>query len=253
MDIQTGKQVGTVTNRGMCRNAFGGHCRLDKLEVSALANGNGSGEELLFRAVIVEAVNSYLFFGLGRNGFVSDEFLWSADYFFSADSEQPETWNPERNVQVSDVANGHGKGKDRKFVDLTDDEMKAMCFDRHYALSGLCRSMTILRFRKLLAEKRRAIVMGNLSQISEYLRSLRDKSATAGEYLRSGCVTGDLVETLISPTDEALASLLYSPRQVAREAHRSPFSLPRRARGRRLWTPTNEYRRSTYQRTLGLR
>jgi hypothetical protein len=32
-------------------------------------------------------------------------------------------------------------------------------------------------------------------------------------------------------------SLLYPVRPVAREAHRSPFSMRRRERGRRLWTP----------------
>jgi hypothetical protein len=228
----------------MCQNAFGGYARLDKLEVSKLADGRGSGEELLYRAVILEAVNCYLFFGLGRNGFVAEEFCWAADYFFTATSDKPDTWNSERRVQVSDVAYGCGHGKNRKFVDLTDDEMEAMCFDQHYEMSGLCRSMTIRRFRKLLREKRRTIVEGNLHQISEYLRSIRDKSAGKGEYLRPGCVTGDLLETLVAPSAEALAELLYPVRQVAREEHRSPFRMPRRARGRRLWTPISQYQRS---------
>ncbi|MCU1251525.1 MAG: hypothetical protein JWQ49_4554 [Edaphobacter sp.] len=240
----------TQSNRGMCPNAFGGYARLDKLEVSELANGKCSGAELLYRATIMDAVCCYLFFGLGRNGFIASEFLMAADYFFNVTSDKPETWNPERSVQVSDVAYGCGKGKDRKFIDLTDEEMTSMCFDQHWAQSGLCRAMPIRLFRRLLAEKRRAIVAGNLSQISEYLRSLRDNAATAGEYLRPGCVTGDLLETLLSPSGEGLASLLYPMRQVAREAHRSPFSMPRRERGRRLWTPINQYRRSMDQRNL---
>jgi hypothetical protein len=128
--------------------------------------------------------------------------------------------------------------------------MKAMCFDQQYELSGLCRSMTIRRFRKLLTEKRRSIVEGNLHQISEYLRSLRDKAATAEEYLRQGCVTGNLIETLVSPSGESLAALLYPARKGARESHRSPFLMPRRKHGRRLWTPINPYQRSMCQRNL---
>ncbi len=238
------------TNRGMCANAFGGYARLDKLEVSELAGGKCTGEELIYRAVIVEALNCYLWFGLGRNGFGAQEFLWATDYLFNTTGSDTTSWNPERRVQVSDVAYGCGHGKNREYVNLTDDEMKAMCFDEQYELSGLGRSMTIRRFRNLLMDKRRTIVKDNQRQISEYLRSLRDKAGAAGEYLRAGCVPGSLTETLVSPTDESLASLLYAPRPVAREAHRSPFRLPPRQHGRRMRIPINQYQRSVYQRNL---
>jgi hypothetical protein len=67
----------------------------------------------------------------------------------------------------------------------------------------------------LLTEKRQDIVKGNRGQISKYLQSLRSKATSKGEFLTPGVTAGDLVEVLVSPSAEGLASLIYPTRQVA--------------------------------------
>jgi hypothetical protein len=233
MDIQTAIKA----KGGMCENPFGGHFRLSKLDIQDWAGGSDQPEELLYRGVILEAVSSYLFFGLGHNGMVANEFLMASDYFFNVDSDKPETWNQDREVRVSDIAlrAGHGSRKNQIFIQLTDDQMAEMCFDRQYERSGLDRAMNIDWFRRLLKVKRRNIIEANFEQVSAYLKTLRQQAANRGEYLRSGTYHGDLLETLVAPTDEALASLLYPLRQIAQVRHRSPFRLPHRVNGHRDW------------------
>lgn len=221
-------------NQGMCSNAFGGHARLDKVEQSDLAGGNSQAEEMIFKATILDAVNCYCFFGLGRNGFVAQEFQWAHDYFFVAKSSEPDSWNPDRRVLVSDVRPGASR-KEQVFIELTDEQMQDGCFDLHWIMSGLDRAMSISTFRRLLKMKRRNIIEANYQQVKDYLHTLRDQAAGRGEFIKPGTYHGDLIETLVAPTDESLASLLYPVRQVAQVDHRSPFRLPRRIRGHRDW------------------
>jgi len=222
---------------GMCANPFGGHLRLDKLDLIALADGKSEPLEMVLRQTILDAVSCYLFFGLGRNGYVAQEFIWAHDYFFEVKSTNSETWNPERHIRVSDIkiGHGHGKNQDKRFHDMTDADIKVLCFDEQWILSGLDRAMGIGQFRRLLRQKRRNIVEANFDQVRDYLRSIRNQAASRGEHLRPGTYQGDLLETLVSPTDESLASLLYPLKQIAQVSHRSPFRLPRRICGHRDW------------------
>jgi hypothetical protein len=141
------------------------------------------------------------------------------------------TWAWDRQVRVTDGR----QGQEKVFAEQTDSDMQTMCFDTHYALSGFDGSMSISQFRKLLQEKRRNIIESNFQQVSDYMLKLREQAASRGEYLRSGCAMWDLVETLVTPTDEALSSQLYQARKVAQVTHRSPFRMPRRERGHRQW------------------
>lgn len=232
----------TKKKGGMCSNPFGGHFRLSKLEVQDWAGGSDQPEELLYRGIILESVSSYLFFGLGHNGMVAEEFLMAADYFFKVTSDNPDSWNQDRRVRVNDIEPGASR-KGQQFIELEDSQMAEMCFDSQYARSGLDRSMSLSRFRKLLKAKRRNIVEANYQQISDYLKSIRQQAAERGEYIKPGLYHGDLIETLIAPTDEALASLVYPVRRVAQVIHRSPFRLPRRINGHRDWNNKKAARR----------
>lgn len=228
MDIQRAtKQKG-----GSCENPYGGHFRLDKFDLLGTRDGRSDPLEMVLRQVITNAVSSYVYFGLGANGYVADEFLMAHAYFFEVESTKPSSWNPDRRVLVSDIRPGASR-KDPAYIDLTDNQMADGCFDRHWEMSGLDRAMSISTFRRLLRKKRRNIIESNLEQVRDYLRSLRDQAAGRGEYMKPGQYHGDLLETLVSPTDEALASLLYPVRQVAQVSHRRSFRMPRRIYGRR--------------------
>lgn len=231
MDI---KQV-TKPKGGMCENPYGGHFRLDKFELLGTGDGKTEPLEMVFRQLITNTVSNYIFFGLGHNGYgCADEFLMAHDYFFTVTSDRPETWNPDRQIRVTDIEQGIHKWQ--QFVDLTDEQMADGCFDRHWIMSGLDRAMNISTFKRLLRRKRRNIIEANYQQVKNYLHTLRDQAAGRGEYLKPCLYQGDLLETLVEPTDEALASLLYPVRQVAQIAHRSPFRLPRRIHGHRDWS-----------------
>lgn len=224
---------------GMCANPFGGRGRLDKLDISALAGGADHGLEVLARTVITGAVTEYLFFGLGRNGMVAQEFIHAYDYLFAVRADQPETWSHARELVVQDDRKGgNQRRRAQKVLTLSDDELRGLTFCHWYELAGLHRAMPIAKFRRLLMAERRSIVTDNLGQIEMYLRSLRDLAATRGEY--STCAPGDLVDTLTLPDDlGALSGLVYAakskPQADPIREHRSPFTLPRRIRGRREW------------------
>lgn len=216
----------------MCRNPFGGYGRLDKVEVTRLAGGSCEPMALVMRATILEAVGQYLFFGLGRNGTTPDEFVWAHEYLFAIRADQPETWRPAREMKLAYL--GPETGRVRRTLQLNDDELRSMTLCRQYELAGLDRAMDIGRFRRLLSERRRDIVTANRSQINRYLGALRESARSRSEFATTA--PGDLVETLVSPSDlGALAGLLYPQRPQARPEHRSPFSIPRRHRGRREW------------------
>jgi len=86
---------------GMSANAFGGHDRLDKLDLSGPSEVGGKlldvasnvqPERLLWLSTIQDALNNYLEFGLGQNGTTEDEFWFAAEYLFNVRAADPESW-----------------------------------------------------------------------------------------------------------------------------------------------------------------
>jgi hypothetical protein len=221
---------------GMCVNPFGGHAWVGKLDVAEMASGGCTAVALLMRSVILDAVGSYLYFGLGKNGMIAEEFLWASEYFFKVTSNAPPTWSADRRLKVAD-------GQNKTFVDLTDAEMRLGCFDIHYELSGMDRAVSLETFRRMLRDKRRQIIEENLAQVREYLQEVRSAAAKKGRYLRSGHAhRDDLVGVMVSPSDAGLAAWLYPVKTTV--AIPSPFRLPNRIRGRREWTSGSQYQRA---------
>lgn len=224
-----------ATKGGMCANPFGGESRTDRLgDDHFFSTRPGDGLGALSRSTICDAVNCFLWFGLGRNGFLADEFLSAYSYFFEI-TEDPNTW-PEESRKIEGVHESLTEARrEYKVFDLTDDEVVAMTFPTHYEVAGFHRSMTISRFRRMLIQKRKRIVEANIDQIKDYLRELRQAAAKRGQYLRAGAkATQTLLEALVEPEAESMAGFIYSQRPVAQTVHRTPFILPRRRRGRRL-------------------
>lgn len=221
---------------GMAANPFGGHPRLDKLaDEDFFPSEPGHGLEAMLRMSVVEATSSYCFWGLGRNGTTADEFLAAYSYFFTV-TDDSSTWPVEaRWMETVHERLDCGK-RDLKTFEFTEDEVRSMTFPSHYGVAGFSRSMTIDRFRRLLKQKRRWIVEGNLDQIKGYLKDLRAKAASSGLYLKSE-VKGrqSLIECLVEPEAESLASFLYPSKPIQVETHRKTFVMPRRDHGRRPW------------------
>lgn len=199
----------------MCRNPFGGSTRLDKLDDDHLFTSDpGDGIGALCRSVILDAVNCFLFWGLGRNGYVAQEFLAAHDYLFEV-TDDSTTWPVEQRIE------------------LTDEDMQSMTFPTHFEVAGFERHMTIDRFRRLLRQKRSKIVRDNRDQVKTYLRELRVQAANRGEYLRDDTRSADLDVMLLEPTPEGLAALIYPRRVTVPEAQAKVFVMPPRRERRR--------------------
>ena len=85
---------------GMSANSFGGHDRLDKLDLSGPSQVGGKlldlasniqPERLLWLSMIQDTLNNYLECGLGRNGATIDEFWFVAEYLLNVGGADPET------------------------------------------------------------------------------------------------------------------------------------------------------------------
>lgn len=217
---------------GMCRLPFAGFGRLDKLEDEAFFDHeNGNGITAMVRMTILDAVSSYLFFGLGKNGTVADEFLAASDYLFQV-TDDSATWPDEAGRRMTLVDRDKSGPVVFRHLRLSDEEMKAMTFPSHFEVGGFSRVMTLSRFRRLLNEKRMQIIESNREQVKSYMRQLRADAAGRGEYLKGDVVAADFDQMLVEPTPEGLASLLY-PRRAAAKMPVKMFILPRRERGKR--------------------
>ena len=156
------------------KNYFGGRKRLDKINLMSFKSSADCGEKIIFQHTILDAANNYLFFGLAENnGTSATEFWFAYEYFYRIRSYDPDTWKDSR-IMKTTAMNYNTKRRETNTVELTDIQMKAMCFDMHFNISNIRLSMdTFLRWLKL---ERTNIVETNWDQINTYLTSLQTQN-----------------------------------------------------------------------------
>ena len=204
------------TRGGMSKNAFGGRKRLDNRRfLEDLLELVEPSQELPFRHIL-DCANSFLFFGLGRNGTTEDEYYSSYLYFYKVRSNDPSTWQdvPEKGSR------GHR---------LLMEEIREQCFDRHYEASGLEEYWSMDYFLKMLMKERRKLIELNRDQVRDYFAALHGNEldqVAEGNQLPLRLLGGDLLEQLIKPTGpEALANLLYYSQNL-KERPKVPLEVP---------------------------
>ena len=135
-------------------STLSGRRRLDKINLMNFKRSSDAPEKIMFQHTILDAANSYLTFGLvDQNGTKPSEFWFSYEYFYRVRSYEPDTW------------------KSCRTEDISDGQIKAMCFDNHFNISNIRLSMdTFLRWLK---RERTSIVDQNFQQIKTYLTQLQ--------------------------------------------------------------------------------
>jgi hypothetical protein len=194
-------------------NLYAGRPRLDRLDPVDSITPNTPPEKLIYQATIKDAVHNYLFFGLGRNGTTADEFAYSCMYLFNIRSTDPTTWKCKRRVNNTDKV-----VKPSEMYELSDLQIKNMCFDLHYQYSGLDDLMPINEFITKLKEQRRKIVQENWVQIQEYIHNIRNKDESELEFGKQLAFRlSDEERSLIEPDNlRQVAELLYIPKKLKR-------------------------------------
>lgn len=152
----------------MCSNPFGGNDRLDRIDFMDFASGTDSPFKLLYLKVISDAASDYLFFGLGKNGTVPDDFWYATEYFFTCKSYLEDTWKHAKFMRKAYVDEDTGKRVSSTLM-LSDEELKQTCFDRHYEIVELHKLMPIERFVSKLEEQRLTILVSNWQQTQTFL------------------------------------------------------------------------------------
>ena len=202
-----------MSKGGMCANPFCGRTRLDKIDLLEWQVPNQAPEKIIYAEIIKDAVNAYLHFGIGANGITADQFWESWNYLFVVRADVESTWQPSR---IMRTVSEDECGKRRERVQRLDDSvLKGMCFDEHYALSGLADLMDMGRFLNRLKKLRREIVTGNWPQIYAYLEELRQREAmrNVGDGWQTLFCLADQAG-LIEPDGPELASWLYYPKYM---------------------------------------
>jgi hypothetical protein len=207
----------------MCANPMGGSERLDRIDFMDFASGTDSPFKLLYLKVISDAVSDYLFFGLGKNGTVPDDFWYATEYFFTCRSYIEDTWSHAKFMRQAYVDETTGKRVSSTLM-LSDEELKQTCFDRHYEIAELHKLMPIDRFLSWLRTRREEILTENQKQVNDYIDLLQRtalKSISAGTQIGFALDSADRMQVLIKPdSPEQVAELvLYAPRY--RRSHRN--------------------------------
>lgn len=210
---------------GMDKNPFGGNARLDRIDFMDFASGSDSEFKLMYIKVISDAASDYLYFGLGKNGTVADEFFYATQYFFHCRSNQPETWQHASSMRHAYVDDTTGKRVSTHLV-LTNEELRQGCFDRHYEIAELHKVMPFEQFLGWLKMRRAEILEENKVQVNEYIDLLQRVGARdvlGGEQIPFKLTVIDRMQVLTSPeSPQQVAELVYySPRNRSAAAHRS--------------------------------
>jgi hypothetical protein len=151
----------------MCANPTGGFDRLDRIDFFDYASGTDSPLKLLYIKVIAQAATDYLFFGLGQNHVTLEQFDSAHRYFFEVRSYLRETWEHSRFMR--EVYQDDNRKRTTRRISLSDEELKLMCFDRHYETAKLDNAMHIDRFITRLQEQRLTILSENSRQTLDHM------------------------------------------------------------------------------------
>ena len=180
----------------MSPRAFGGHHRLDKLDLVVDVTSDIQPERTLWLASIQDAAHIYKFYGLGANGTSRDEFWYATEWFFHVRSDRPETWQAARVLREVVFDEELGRRANR-VTRIPDNVLKFQCLDVLW--QHLSFPIDLETFTRRLKAERRSLLRKNWNQVREYLRLDRTFAECA--------------ETLTCPSSpDELTNLLYSSR-----------------------------------------
>jgi hypothetical protein len=163
-----------MSRGGMSKSAFGGRKRLDKIDLLTYKRSIDAPEKIIFQQTILDAANNYLFFGIAeKNGTSLSEFWFAYEYFYRVRSSDPKTWPSSKLLKTTAIDESLNK-RTTKIVELTDAQMKAMCFDMHFYISNI--KMSIDSFLNKLNLIRTKSIEDNWPQIKSYIISQQTKN-----------------------------------------------------------------------------
>ena len=161
---------------GMSANAFGGHDRLDKLNLSGPSQVGGKllgvasniePERLLWLSTIQDAVNNYLEYGLGKNGTTVDEFWFAVEYLLNVRAAEPETWKDAPRTFANTYYDDQKRRRVTRTVRLTEGDIRAMCLDT--AWDHLNFPLALDEFCARLMKERLRLLVSNWAQVARFL------------------------------------------------------------------------------------
>lgn len=200
----------TDIHGGMTPNPFGGENRLDHINLMEYLEANAPADKVLFLRIIQDAASNYLYALLGKNGTSVEEFFYTHQYFFKVNSTDRKSWARYRTIKHVSVENGSKLYQKRV---LEDNELRLMCFDKQFEMSGLSDYMHIDRFRASLKNKRKKILTNNWEQVISYISTLYQRELNQiaeGQQVPLQVWKEDLLTILVDPpTPKHLASLIY--------------------------------------------
>lgn len=195
---------------GMSSNPFGGEERLDRINLMEFLEATAPADKVLFLRIIQDAASNYLYAFLGRNGTSAEEFFYTHQYFFKILSTDKSTWGSNRTIKHISI-DGNKKIYQKRI--LEDNELRLMCFDKQFELSGLSDYMHIDRFKAALKKKRRRILTNNWEQVTAYVTSIYQRELNQiaeGQQVPLQVWQEDLLTILIDPpTPQHLANTIY--------------------------------------------
>lgn len=199
---------------GMSINPFGSHQRLDKLDFSEMLQPNDPPEKAMLLASLTDAVNNYLFFGLGKNGTSALEFWFSVEYLFRVRASERATWEHARVMKTTYFNETAGRRMTTSQT-LTDDQLRGGCLDYQWELLSF--PMALDTFLDRLQKVRRSIVEENRAQILTYIETLQARSLgvfESGDTIPMNLLATDLETVLTRPTNpDDVADLVQYTRQ----------------------------------------
>lgn len=150
--------------------------RLDRLDIvkwiandpDCIEGGGIPGEQMVWLSQVQSAANDWLYFAISEKNGITAEKWWEAHQFlFRTRSTDRTTWGPAYRREVYfDETERRRKTVISKF---TDDQMRCMCFDSQYEMSGLSKIMHLDRFLVMLHKQREMLVKQNWEAVNEYL------------------------------------------------------------------------------------
>jgi hypothetical protein len=187
----------------MSANAFGGHSRLDKCNLQGSSKfsdvdydvvSDTPAERTLWVSVIKDAVNNYIFFGLGRNGPKPEEFWSACEFLFNVRASKPETWQDAKIMRETYFDEELGQRVTRE-LEFSDEELKSMCLDSIW--DHLNFGMPLEVFIDKVQAERKALLQKNWQQVAAHLNVHQDYS--------------ECEAALVAPeTPDVLTDLLYT-------------------------------------------
>jgi len=192
--------------------------RLDKINLLEYLESHIPTDKVLYSRIIQDAVASYLNAFVTKSYISVDEFFSSWKYLFKIVSTDKKTWDFNRTIRSSHISNGL-KVIERRY--LEDEELKLMCFDKHYEFSGLAKYMYIDKFRSSLKDKRTKLLNDNWNQVEKYINGLYQKELNQvadNRQLPLQLWNNNLLSTLVDPPSPIhLASVVYIPKKLKKE------------------------------------